>query len=120
MKLTTKNKIQYFKDCTHEWIKYFGLFEWEVHFDIETNEGVRATCYYDAQGRIATMCYQNKWIKEVKTKEEINRVTFHETAELFLYFVYDPIKKHSNHDEAQEAVHRVIRFLENKILGQKT
>lgn len=116
MKLTKKQKILIFKKAVRKWSEYFGLHDWEVFIKPLKTES-RAECHWDYNGRIATIFFGEKWISSDITEAEIDRVAFHEVAELFCYFLMDAIRDSRGSFHAQECTHRVIRFLENKILG---
>lgn len=108
--------IIYFKKEVDKYISYFGIFDWETEISEQENKDARATTFYSTCGRIATIYYSEDWISNKKTsKHEISRTAFHECAELFLSKLRDMAEIRGDEDNADEQIHRVIRFMENKI-----
>ena len=116
--MTKQQKIKLFKESVRKWQEYFGLCDWEIFTDDMDEDDARARASWNYNGRIATIYYDNEWInRKNMSKKEIDRVAFHECAEIYFYFIHHPIKDQRGKDYAEECVHKVIRLLENKILG---
>ncbi len=116
MSTKLERRIELFKKSVNYFVLYFGLIEWDVSFGRQKDDECRASCFLDSNGRLCTIVYSQKWIMDKDTfNDEIIKVGFHEAAELYTYFIYNDVKKHSEHNKAQEYCHRIIRMLENKI-----
>lgn len=110
-------KIQHYTNKVYEYIKEFGLFNWEVHVEEIEDEECRGEIQYDIPARLAIIYYDKTWIEDIELlKDEIELVAFHEVCELFLSDIHTFIFKHGDSEQADGMIHNVIRFMENKIL----
>ena len=115
-----KANIKYFNKRVYFYQKYFGLEDWEISIFSQKDNRTRARCNFNMEGRIASIHYSKSWIKDKRVKkEEVNRVAFHEVAELFLSDTRIGLLASMAEPLADEKIHKIIRFLENKILGQQ-
>ena len=111
-KLTKVNK---FKKSVIKYQDYFALFQWEIHVFEKTMEN-RAEVIWNDTGGIVSVYYSKKWIEDKDVDlNEVDKVAFHEMAELFLQEQYDLIGRSNGWDKAQKQTHNIIRFLENKV-----
>lgn len=115
-----KERIKYFKKCVKYWIKYFGLFTWDIVIDGgEDTTCLAWACWHEiGEGRRASIYYNKKWIKRERNKKELNKTAFHEVCEVFLSRVRDLMAKW-NTKNSDEQIHYIIHFLENKLFKHK-
>ena len=117
--LTSEKDFNVFvKECK-KWIKVFGLFDWEICFEHFDNEDASAlaACYYDVPGKSAyILLYQNFYENEI-SDSLLKKCAFHEVCELLLGKLkcYCETDLKLTNNQIQEAVHTVIRRLENSI-----
>ena len=113
---TTKKDFADFKKECEKWIAYFGLIDWQVHFDHEERNDCRAAIYYDCSGKVCTITLNTIWTHSAPGG--MKKLAFHEVCELLL----GPLSEHAgavyNHGIVQEQVHTVIRRLENTIFKE--
>lgn len=120
------NKAQHFKERVEYWFEYFGMFDFELHVKKSNSDDNLATTYHHFlqkkpfyDGRIFTITYSDKWIKDKNTKkEDIDKTAFHECLEALTYRLRD---FSLNQDyvvsprEVDSEIHRLIRTLENRV-----
>lgn len=112
-----KKKIEMFERATKFFSEYFGLQDWEIVIESQAKDDVRASCYHDVVGRVATICWSASFICDESTSDyDICKTAFHEILELYLAKMYEDIKTLKGSEYAQEQTHIVIRMLENKML----
>jgi len=116
-KTTKKNFAEFKKECEY-WIEYFGLSDWQIHFDhCEVKDG-RASCWADIIGKLCTIELSTEW-NASPVKWEIKKVAFHEICELLINQLGVLAKWGHSIDIVNEQLHYVIRRLENTIFKEK-
>jgi len=120
--MNVEQKIEYFKErVKYYFFDFFHLYELELQIEPQEELGTKATTYWhhiDDGACQITICYTNEdWIqRDDLTKEEIDRTAFHEVCESLLYELRELItRRFISEREVPNAVHRVIRRLENTV-----
>jgi hypothetical protein len=124
-KMTKQQKISFFKAEVKRFIKYFGLYDYEIIFDEQKNEDARATTYFyyyddrnNADAQNVDVCWSKEWIESNLTKKEISKTAFHEVLEIMLYKLQELARCRNiivTKLEVKQEKHRIIRILENTI-----
>jgi hypothetical protein len=129
--MTRKQKFDFFKKEVFRFIDFFGLNFWEIEIDEfdDRSDEHSAGCDIDfnnpeGDGKQALIYITKSFLNNDLAKDEITRAAFHEVCELLLikmrdYFMIEKINKKTRKIELREfddAVHVVIRILENKVL----
>lgn len=122
--METKEKIKYFTAQVYKYQKMFNLLDFEFSVDDGSKITSRGTMIYrhpfevDGDQQQITIGYNLQWIKNA-TKEEINRVVFHEIMESLLWKI-NSFAEDREHNILQREIdterHRIIRILENVVL----
>lgn len=115
---TTKKEFELFKKECRKWIKFFGLFDWEVYYEhVELKEKAYATCHTDMLGMVATFSF-NK-VVGTNIRDDIRRTAFHEVCELLISKLKIIAKcRFLSEDEITTANHEIIRRLENCVFDK--
>lgn len=99
------------------WVNRYSLNNWEYHFNFGPDgdeDSSRAHIYRDHPSRICLVFLNSHWDGTKPTTESVRHVAFHEAAEMLLSKLNDLVNSRSVlHDELEEALHVVIRTLEN-------
>ncbi len=121
--MSKSENVKLFKIWVYKYINFFDLSDWEITIEELIEKYIRATVLWDemASNRIANFYYEKEWIENNKlTKDEIQRVAFHEVLELLLanlrVFSVEHKEKISSR-EVDTEIHRIIRKLENKVFN---
>jgi len=110
-----EDRLEFYKSHCLVFQKYFEVSTFELVFDW-TEEDCRGSIYFDTAGRIATVFLNREFAIDEKTSLRlIEKVAFHEMAELFLADQHLIIEKHTDYQTASTEIHKIIRFLENKL-----
>lgn len=128
--MTKKEKIRHFKSEINRFVKYFGLYDYEIVFDEIDNPDGRASShffYYDnrvnADAQNVDVCWSKDWIESELNKREISKTAFHEVLEIMLYKIFELARCRNiivtDREVAQEK-HRIIRIFENTIFEKLT
>lgn len=111
----TEKQEKYFVERVKYWLNFFQLSEWRVDIFVgDCGKGHAAGISVDFPGMCATilLAEETPW---PLTEEKIDRSAFHECCELLVA----ELASYSEHFVAQlavqEAVHRLIRHLENTV-----
>jgi len=127
-----ENNIKYFKDEVNRFIDYFGLYDWRVYIEEQTDKDSLASCHWhelryrenddhNGGGQTATIYYSKHWVENKKTtKEQLSRTAFHEVLEIMLCKLRDyavNTKYLVTEMEIDNEIHRLIRIFENKLHG---
>lgn len=116
---TNKTQFQIFKKACARWIDFFGLKDWSVYYRHEYDEKNMASIVYNLQGKAATIYLSTEWNIRV-TKKLIRRAAFHEICELMLArLVICSRSRFVTDDEIAEAVHGIVRRLENTVFDNR-
>ena len=112
---TTKKDFGVFKTECRKWVKYFGLFDWEVSYSNVNLDGCRGSCNIDLGARLCTISLGKKWDYKPK-KSEIRCTAFHEVCEL----ITGPLcvwaeNRFPTQTAIDSANHYIIRILENTV-----
>jgi len=117
MPKTTNEDFELFKEECWNWIKYFGLIDWEWNFTHDAEIGNHAEYWVDVPNRACTISYTSEYSTEDSifyTEESIKKAAFHEVCEILLARIASLISGIAESDIA-EAKHDIIRILENTI-----
>lgn len=121
MAKTTKKNFELFKKEAERWIKEFGLIGWEIdilHSNIASDHVAKTN--FDACNRWATIRLGKDWGETKISDFEMRKTAFRETAEVLLAKLRCMgTDKFVDAREVDEAIHIVIRTLEN-VLWTKT
>lgn len=118
MKETTGEQFDLFVAECKRWLDYFGLKQWQVHYDIGDMDRTLADVTYDTLGMVATMRIAKERSNLSTSDYEIKRSAFHEVCELLLAkmnFVANA--RYVQEDEIDIALHEIIRTLENTVFN---
>lgn len=121
--MTTKQKIQLFKDAIYFYIDYFGLKRYEVSICEQIKSSAQASLYggeHDDTNNNITISYSLDWINEKDlTEEDIKSSSFHEVLELFFYEIRNVMEyRYITKEEPDRVIHNVIRTLENTMFKE--
>ena len=115
-----KLKNKHFKIFVREfnyWVNIYSINNWEFSFNFGAdgkNDDTRAHVYRDHISRICLVFLNDKWEGTKPTEENIRIVAYHEATEMLLSKINDLATSRSiTRDELEEAIHVVIRTLEN-------
>lgn len=118
---TTAEHFALFKSECDQWIKRWGLLDWDIiytHVDLNTDLARLKSNY---TGKNAVISLGINWEEEYSpiTTYQIKKSAFHEIMELLLA-EYDAIatSRCINEDEVNNARHTVIRRLENVVFEE--
>jgi hypothetical protein len=125
---TTKKDFEEFKKECEYWIEYFGLKEWELHWEHAkcSVESRRAEVSYNVYGRIATFTMnteiqakEGKKLAPLAGKDFYGTSAFHEVCELLIAPLYNMATYTFNAEEVQKESHTIIQRLINTIFKEK-
>lgn len=114
---TTKADFEYFKKRCIHWAKELGLHGIEFTFlhDDEESRGSYQIVYEDG---VCVVHFQVEWDwPRPRTKKEINRIAFHEMAEIMIQPLKDLARERYNEEVVSGEAHKIVRRLENLVLG---
>lgn len=115
---TTKKDFAEFKKESEYWIIYFGLINWDMHYEHEELKDSRAQCWVNVDGKRCDISLASKWILTPK-KNGIKLVAFHEICELMIRPLSYLAESTYSGEYVQGATHDIIRRLENTIFKEK-
>lgn len=107
-----------FSDFLRVWQQRLGLVGWEIFIKASDKDGSRAWVEVDVPGRIATVFYSHGW-RSSATREEQERVAFHESLEILLAPVMDDLGRYYSESQMATRAHEIIRVMENLWFGKK-
>ncbi len=115
MAKTTKLHFEIFQKECERWIEKFGLRGWDVSFAHKVgNKNHRAECTYAVVNRSITLGLNPDWGSEQITVSRIKKDAFHEVCEVVMCKTRNLAEyRFATQYEIDEAVHEVIRTLEN-------
>lgn len=117
---TNKADFKLFKNEVEEWIKAFGLNDWEIEFAHEDLECARAQCNWCIEHKIAQMTLSTDWTGAEYNPRQICLAAFHETVELLLAELADMANKIVSEDEVNARVHSLIHRLQRVVFKPKS
>lgn len=115
---TTKKQFELFEREARKWLDKLGLKDWCVyvlHRDLE-DESTVAQCRWETEQRIANLVL-NTSVSSPKGAHEIRRAALHECLELLLIGCTEAMRRSVCEDLVDVETHKVIRALENLLLG---
>jgi len=116
---TTKKHFELFKKEGRKWLREFGLLDWETFFNHKDIDA-RARYSADIEHRIAVLILSTQWEGPQPQNKLIRRAAFHEVAELLLAKIRCLAESRTcDEQELNEAIHAVIRTLENVIFEKR-
>lgn len=118
MKTSKKHFTVFKKECL-KWIVLFGLLDWKFSFFHEQwdNEAL-ANYKTNLEGKCAAINLSIDWADEPITNAQIKRSAFHEVCEVMLSRLAICVRsRFVSSDEIIEAIHDIIRRLENHTFG---
>ena len=121
--MNKQEKIKFFDKCVrHYFFNVFHLHRYELFISQDKNDHdlAMATTYWnsiESGDSNVSICYDRKWIEQKDlTKKVIDEVAFHEVCEALLMELSQLIIcRFIAEKDIPNAVHRVIRTLENTI-----
>ena len=113
-KLSKKN-FEFFEEEGRRWLKFFGIYQWDCRFFFEKNDEALARVEWNTSEGIAVFYLAKSWGKDKVCKKTISQSAFHEVCELLLNELNDMARGSARDVHVEEAIHRVIRGLENTI-----
>ena len=116
MAKTTKKDFELFRGECEKWIEFFGLKGWDITIEHAEDKGNRATCTYNVTNRSIVLNLALEWKTDPITPERIKQDAFHEVSEILLCNLRNLAEyRFTTQYEIDEAVHAVIRTLENVV-----
>ena len=115
---TTKSQFRLFEEECQSWADKLGLKDWCVftrHEDL-CAENTLAQCQWLTGQRIANLVL-NTTVSTPKSDFEVRRAALHECLELLLICCTEAMRKGVPEDVVDTETHKVIRVLENLLLG---
>jgi len=122
MPTTTKAHFELFKTECQKWQKFFGLLSWRImYLHEEPRSKAMASCATSLSQRVATIRLNPKWPREELNDKIIKETAFHEICELLLTRLdhYMTARFVIDDSDFEEALHEVIRTLENVIFNAR-
>jgi hypothetical protein len=83
MKLTNRH-FQLYKDKVREYVKLFGMFDWEINFCFEDSDESKAWILTHTDGKIAMFGLAKAWADLRPSDRNITFAARHEVIELLL------------------------------------
>jgi len=113
--ITTEKDFRLFADSFYYWMDMLGMGDWKCYF-FHRKIASLAMAQFDAVGRGVSITFSTDWGAVEATPDMLNQVAFHEACEVLL----SQLRTMSNNRtaipiETDEAVHVVIRRLENLV-----
>ena len=105
--------IKHYTDSVYELQEKLGITTIQIHI-MPTDTDCRGKVSYNIEGKIATIFYNEDWIKTA-SKEEIRKTAFHELRELCLYELGQMAKESYSRKKVNTLIHEIIRRDENTI-----
>jgi hypothetical protein len=114
----TDEHFDIFVEEFNYWVSRYSLNNWEFHFyfglDDSQDESARAVIFRDHPGRICLVFLNSTWVGTEPTEELLRHSAYHEACEMLLSKLNDLAQSRSClREELEEAIHSVIRTLEN-------
>lgn len=115
---TSPDDFELFKSECQKWIEYFGMKGWSIYFEANAANGNMAeTRIGPLTDRCAVFCFQGSTDPNF---HDPKRSAFHEVCELLLFRLHDLAEaRYVEEPDIHEAVHEIIRVLENTIYKEK-
>lgn len=116
---TTKHFDTFVKEC-NKWIRFFGLFDWNVEYFHGSNDDLeKSSKAYFYHNRVARGCaiYLSRDFHEKIITIDLKRSAFHEIVESLLLgdvrlMLYD---RGYTSDEVDREIHKLVRTFENTV-----
>lgn len=111
--------VKHFENSVKKYQKMFNLLNYRISIFEQIKPGVRASCYHDNEGRVASICYSLEWLHENPSLNDIEETAFHEVIELLLSKLRDysiDLNIQRTTEDVNQEVHNIIRILENILI----
>jgi hypothetical protein len=119
---TTVRHFAVFKKEAEKWIDRLGLLDWRIEFEHMDDPGgkpARAWFRSQVEGRFAELGLSKNWSGDPVTGHKLRETAFHEVCELLLCPIgWIAECRYAREEEIPEAIHTVIRRLENYFYGR--
>jgi hypothetical protein len=116
---TTTENFELFKKCVGYWLKFYGLYGWDLRFLHQEDDDSLAYTSYNILNRSASVILAKEWDRPV-TDRELDKIAFHEVGEvLLLRLRHIAEARFISDEETGEEIHNIIRILENVIWKPK-
>ena len=116
----TKKDFEVFKAEAQKWVKAFGLFGWEIHYDYDEDNDCRASCTSNKEAMLSIIALSREWPAYKPKRTELKKIAFHEVCELLLAkFRLLAEDRYVNENELESERHAIIRVLEHLIFNNK-
>ncbi len=117
--ITTEKDFELFKKCVWYWVKFFGLYGWDIQLLHEDDDAL-AYPRFNVPNRSVSVVLAKNWDDREVTDIEIDQTAFHEVGErLMLKLRHIAEARYISNEEAGEEIHKVIRVLESVIWEPK-
>ena len=114
-----KEKLKYFEKRVDHWVKYFGLYNWEIGVRTDKGDGELAFTTFIVDNRRADICLCDCW-EEDMTEYELDKTAFHEVVEILLLKLRHLAgKREYSFEEVDGEIHSIIRILTAKIFEKE-
>lgn len=111
----SKDNFEYFKQECLRWLQFLGIYQWDCRFFFEKDEDGLARVIWEEENGLAAFYLATKWGKDKVNAYNLSKTAFHEACELLLWELNDLARRGNRDSRVNEAVHRVIRGLENTV-----
>ena len=116
MKLTSKQKINFFKKEVKKFIELHGLVSYDVYIAETHNEECEACCDLPDSNRKLAIRYNTTWLKEENNLKNISLTAYHEVLELFFISIREMASERHlffSNVQVDNEIHKLIRTMEN-------
>jgi len=115
MYVVNDGHFEIFQKEADKWLQFFDLGRWRVYYFHDNVGEALAMFTLNLSGATASITLGKKWPIEPNLKN-LSRSAFHEVAHVFLGRL-DALanSRYITESECREAIHEVVRFLENKV-----
>lgn len=119
--VTEKQFKNWFISEVKYWIRFFGLLDWEVRFNLDEDDiDNEAYLKADIEAKDVTFNLCKTWNKKDLTEEAIRKAAFHEVEELLQQPLSNLAEKREwNKDEYIKETHSLIKRYENTLFKER-
>ncbi|NIM46496.1 MAG: hypothetical protein GTO54_12900 [Nitrososphaeria archaeon] len=112
----TEENFEYYQGQIHRWLDFWAEKSWRVYFEHKQLKEALAAVNWDHSGKTLNVALSHKWSVQ-PTNKLLSKCAFHEVVEIMLVTMSRWMS--GNSYDIEEAVHTVVRRLENVIFEKE-
>lgn len=112
----TAEHFKYYQGQVHRWLDFWAIKDWRIYFEHKKLKEALAAYHADHSGKTLSIALSKSWNVPI-TKELMSKCAFHEVSEVMLETVSRWMT--GNRYDLEEAIHSVVRRLENIIFEKE-